>query len=176
MSSLTDTTDAENKSEFLANLNVFRQIEFFSGISMDVMKLFAFLCKRQSYKAGDIIFLQDDDDQCAYYILSGAATLVLKKEGKEYMIREYGPENYLGVLSLMTPMVKQFSLVAKEDTTCIVMTRQAFSKIVDQFPDTPMKIARPIGQRLANAERRCILEFESDNREVLRHLLGVSLI
>lgn len=176
MNSLMDTTDAGNKSEFLANLNVFRQIDFFSGVSMDVMKLFAFLCKRQAYKPGDAIFLQDEDDQCAYYILSGSAKLVLKKDGKEYMIREYGAESYLGVLSLMAPMVKQFSLTATVDTTCIVMTRKAFAKIVDQFPDTLMKIAGPIGQRLANAERRCIMELESENKEVLRHLLGISLI
>ncbi len=176
MNSHTDTTEADNKSEFLANLNVFRQIEFFSGVSMDVMKLFAFLCKRQSYKPGDAVFLQGDDDQCAYYILSGTAKLVLQKDGKEYMIREYGPEGYLGVLNLMAPMVRQFSLVALTDTTCIAMTRKAFAKIVDQFPDTPLKIAGPIGQRLANAERKCIMEFESDNREILRHLLGISLI
>jgi len=176
MNSRMDITDAESKSEFSANLNIFRQIEFFSGVSMDVIKLFAFLCKRQSYKPGDAIFLQDDDDQCAYYILSGAAKLVLKKDGKEYMIREYGAENYIGVLCVMAPMVKQFSLVATADTTCIVMTRKAFSKVADQFPDTVLKIARVIGQRLANAERKCIMEFESEKREDIRNLLGISLI
>ncbi len=176
MNSLMDTPDADNKSEFSANLNIFRQIEFFSGISMDVMKLFAFLCKRQSYKPGDTIFLQDEDDQCAYYILSGAASLVLKKDGKDYRIREYKAESYLGVLSLMAPMVKQFSLAATEDTTCIVMTRNAFSKVADQFPDTPLKIIRAIGQRIATAERKCIMEFESEKNEDIRNLLGISLI
>jgi CRP-like cAMP-binding protein len=171
-----DTTDADNKSEFSANLNVFRQIEFFSGVSTDVIKLFAFLCKRQSYKTGDAIFLQDEDDQCAYYILSGAASLVLKKDEKDYGIREYKAESYLGVLSLMAPMVKQFSLVATEDTTCIVMTRNAFSKVVDQFPDTSLKIIRAMGQRIATVERKCIMDFESEKKEALRNLLGISLI
>jgi CRP-like cAMP-binding protein len=176
MNSLTDTTDTDNKSEFSANLNIFRQIEFFSGVSMDVMKLFAFLCKRQSYKPGDAIFLQDEDDQCAYYILSGAAKLILKKDGKDYGIREYKAESYLGVLSLMAPMVKQFSLVATADTTCIAMTRKAFAKIVDQFPDTPLKIIRAMGQRIAATERKCIMEFEPEKKEDLRNLLGISLI
>lgn len=176
MNSLMDTPDADNKSEFSANLNIFRQIEFFSGVSMDVMKLFAFLCKRQSYKPGDAVFLQDEDDQCAYYILSGAAKLILKKDGKDYGIREYKAESYLGVLSLMAPMVKQFSLTATEDTTCIVMTRKAFAKIADQFPDTPLKIIRAIGQRIAIAERKCIMEFESEKKEDVRNLLGISLI
>lgn len=176
MNSPMNTSDSTDKSEFAANLNVFRQIEFFSGVSVEVMKLFAFLSQRQMYKTGDFIFHQDDDDQCSYYILSGKAKLVLKKEGKEHFIREYQAESYFGVLSLMAPMVKQFSLIATEETSCIVMTRTAFSKVVDQFPDMPQHIARAIAQRVLRAERKCILEFESEEREDLKSLLGISLI
>lgn len=176
MNSPMNTDDSNDKSEFVANLNVLRQIEFFSGFSMEVMKLFAFLCQRQSYKAGDTIFHQDEDDGCSYYLLSGKARLVRKKEGKEYVIREYGDESYFSVLSLMTPMIKQFSLVAMEDTTCMVTTREAFSKVIVQFPDISLIIIRAIGQRVLRADKKCILEFESKDREELKSLLGISLI
>lgn len=176
MNSSMNISDSDEKSEFVANLNAFRQIDFFSGVSIEVMKLFSFLCQRQAYKAGDYIFRQEDDDGCSYYVLSGKAKLVLEKNKTEYLIREYAAESYFGVLNLMTPMVKQFSLMATEDTTCIVMTRQAFSKVVDQFPDTSLKIARSIGQRVMQAERKCILEFEANQRDDLKNLLGVSLI
>jgi len=176
MNSFTNTSNSDNKSEFVANLNIFRQTDFFSGVPLEVIKLFAFLCKRQSYKAGDFIFHQDDDDGCSYYILSGKAKLILTKEGKEYFIREYEPESYFGALSLMTPMVKQFSLIATQDTTCMVMTRKTFSKVVDQFPDITLKITRSIGERVLQAERKCILEFESKGRDDLKNLLGISLI
>jgi CRP-like cAMP-binding protein len=169
-------SDSGEKSEFVANLDAFRQIDFFSGISIEVMKLFSFLCQRLVYKAGDYIFRQDDDDGCSYYMLAGNAKLVLKKRDTEVVIREYGAESYFGVLGLMTPMVKQFSLIATEETTCIVMTRKAFLKVVDQFPDTSFKIARSIGQRIMQAERKCILEFESKEREDLKSLLGISLV
>jgi len=176
MSSFTNTSDSGDKSEFVANLNVFRQIDFFSGVPVEVMKLFASLCKRQSYKTGDFIFRQGNDDECSYYILSGSAKLVFAKEEKEYFIREYEAESYFGVLSLMTPMVKQFSLMATRDTTCMVMSRKAFSKVVDQFPGIPLKIIRSIGQRVLQAERRCMIEFESKQRDDLKSLLGISLI
>jgi len=176
MNSFTNTSNSDNKSEFVANLNIFRQTDFFSGVPLEVIKLFAFLCKRQSYKAGDFIFHQDDDDGCSYYILSGKAKLIFTKEEKEYFIREYEPESYFGVLSLMTPMVKQFSLIATQDTTCMVMTRKTFSKVVDQFPDLPLKITRSIGERILQAEKKCILEFESKGRDDLKNLLGISLI
>ncbi len=171
-----NTDDSEDKSEFASNLSIIRQIDFFSGMSMDVIKLFAFLCKRQSYKSGDTIFRQGDDDQCCYYILSGKANLVLKEDEKEHNIREYKAESYLGVMSLMTPMIKQFSLIAKEDTVCLVMTREAFSKVVDQFPKTPLRITRIIGNRLLQAEKKCITEYESIRKDEVKNLLGISLI
>lgn len=176
MDSLMKTDDPSDKSEFVINLNVFRQIEFFSGISIEGIKLFAFLCQRQSYKTGDYIFRQNEDDGCSYYILSGRTKLVLKKEEKESLIREYEAENYFGMLSLMTPMVKQFSLIAIQDTTCMVMNRKAFSKVVEQFPDIPLKFARSIGQRILQAERKCLIEFELKERDDLKNLLGISLI
>ena len=58
----------------------------------------------------------------------------------------------------------------------MVMTRKAFSKVVDQFPDIPLKIIRAIGQRVFQAEKKCIHEFESKERDDLKNLLGISLI
>ena len=176
MNSGINKNNSKEKSEFTENLNIFRQIDFFSGISIEGIKLCAFLCKRQSYKAGEFIFHQDDDDGCSYYILSGKAKLVLNLEKKEHFIREYEVESYFGVLSLMAPMIKQFSLIATQDTTCMVMSREAFSKVADQFPDIPLKIARSVGQRVLQAERKCILEFESKGRDDLKNFLGISLI
>jgi CRP/FNR family cyclic AMP-dependent transcriptional regulator len=176
MSSPMKTNDSDDKSEFALNLNIIRQIEFFSGLSIEVMKLFALLCKRQSYKSGDVIFYQNEDDHCSYYILSGRAKLVLKNKGKEYFIREYKTEHYFGVLSLMTPMVNQFSLVATQDTICLTMTREAFSKVVDQFPKILLNVTKAIGQRVLMAERKSILEIEEKGMDDLKNLLGVSLI
>ena len=73
-------------------------------------------------------------------------------------------------------MVKQFSLVAAEDTTCMVMNRNAFSKVADQFPDIPMAIIKSIGQRVLQAEKKSMIEFESNRSESIKNLLGISLI
>lgn len=176
MSSLMNTDDSGDKSEFSDNLNILRQIEFFSGLPMEVIKLFAFLCKRQSYNAGDVIFQQDDDDQCSYYVISGSVKLTLTRDGEEEIIKTYTADNYFGVLSLLTPIMKPLSLVAAEDTNCLVMTRTAFSKVVDQFPEITLKITKAIGQRVLQADRKAVMAFEKHKDESLKALLGVSLI
>ncbi len=176
MNSHMNTNDADMPSEFTANLNAFRQIEFFSGMPIEVIKLFAYLCKRQTYKTGDLIFQQGDDDGCSYYILSGNTKLVFKNEEKEHFIREYGAEHFLSIMSLMSPMLKQFSLVAQEDTVCLVMTRESFSKVVDQFPDIPLRMTQAIGNRVLVSEKKAIAEFEAKEKANLKNLLGISLL
>ncbi len=171
-----NTNDSSDKSEFVDNLNIFRNIDFFSGVSIEVMKLFAYLCQRQMYMKDDVIFNQDDDDGKAYYVLSGKTKLIFNSKGKDLLIREFNNDNYFGILSLMTPMVKQFSLIATEDTTCVVMTRKAFSKVVDQFPETPLKIVKTIGQRVLQTERKILMEYETSKNEDIKKLLGISLI
>lgn len=176
MNSPVDTGDMNDKSEFSENLNIFRQIEFFSGLSIEVIKLFAFLCKRQTYKKGDVIFYQDDDDRCAYYVLDGRVQLMLEIEGENHMIRECGAENFFGVIALMSPMMKPLSLIAKEDATCLVMTREAFLKVVDQFPQVPQIIVKTLGQQVLKVDRKAIFEFESGKNDSLKPFLGISLL
>ncbi len=176
MNSPMNTNNTEKKGEFADNLNAFRQIEFFSGMPLEIMKLFAFLCRRQTYQEGDYIFRQDDDDECAYYIVSGRAKLVLQTNGTSHVVREYATEAFLSIMSLMSPIVKQFSLVALEDTECIVMTREAFVKVVDQFPEIPMKMTRAIGHRVVRSEKLAIAEFEAGENADLKNLLGISLL
>ncbi len=171
-----NTDSFEEKSEFAINLELFRHIGFFSKLPVEVIKLFALLCERHIYKRSDYIFHQGEDDGCSYYILSGKAQLLLVKNKKEYFIREYCQEHYFGALSLMVPMVKQFSLVALEDTNCMVMQRDAFSKVIAQFPDIPVKIMQTIGERVLQAEKKCIGVLEENEQDDIKNLLGISLI
>jgi CRP-like cAMP-binding protein len=66
-------------------------------------------------------------------------------------------------------------LVATQDTICLTMTREAFSKVVDQFPQILITVTRAIGQRVLMAERKNILEIEEKGLD-LQSLLGISLI
>ena len=177
MNSLTSENDANKKSEFVHNLEILRQIDFFSGMAPEPMKLFAFLCKRQNYKQGDLIFEQGHDDGMSYYVLSGKAELIWTNKNKEeILIRDYKEESFFGALSLLTPVPKQFSLKAKEDVTCIAFSRKACTKVIDQFPEVTLKIIKSVGAKILNSERKCLFEYETEGIEIIRKHLGISLI
>lgn len=172
----TNSDDTTQTSEFIRNLNILRQIDFFSNVSMEVVKLFAFVCQHQSYEAGETIFTQDEDDGASYRILSGRARLILEKSGQTYEIQEYGPEQFLGTLSLMAPIVKPFSLVALEKVTCLVLTRDAFTKVANQFPEIPLKVMGSFAKKLIQNEKRVIQEYTGSAQDGVKEILGISLI
>ena len=62
--------------EFQNNLNILREIYFFSALPIDTLKVFAYLCTRENFKPGDFLFTQEDDDGQAFYLISGEAALI----------------------------------------------------------------------------------------------------
>jgi len=175
MNSFTNGNNTRVESEFLCNLNKFRQTNFFAGIPPEAVKIIAFLCSREFFQKGDYLFNQNDDDGCAYYILSGRVTLTRMNNNTEIEIKDYGEDSFIGALSIIAPMPRLFSLKAASDTACLVMTREKFSRVLDQFPDITLKIIKALGDKIQDAEKDFIHDFESHGKKI-KNLLGISLL
>ena len=77
MNSNSGKNKSGTSSEYQQNLDILRQIDFFSGLPLEATKVFAYLCSRESCKSGDVIFNQGDEDDRAFYIVSGQARRIL---------------------------------------------------------------------------------------------------
>ena len=88
MNSFTGKSDGGDTSEFQEDLNIFREIYFFAGLPLDMLKLLAYLSTRDTYKPGDVLFEQGDEDDRAYFIIAGQATLEDSTGGQTRPIRD----------------------------------------------------------------------------------------
>ena len=162
-------------SEFQENLNILRQIDFFSTLPLEVNKILAYLCTREKYKQGDYLFQEKDNDDQAYYIIDGETRLVHDDAGEERMIRNYQSGSFFGRLSLLGNMPRLFSMKALSDVTCITLTREKFTKALSQFPDQMPKIIKAVAESVQGWEKR-FLQHGSSNCEACMHNIGVSLV
>ena len=121
--------------EYQENLNQLRQTYFFGGLPLEVLKVFAYLCQREKFKAGDYLFRQGEDDGNAYCILSGQARLERRAAEDLRTLRVVGPGQFIGGLTLLGPTRRLYSLGAVDDTVSIVLSREKFSKTIQQFPE-----------------------------------------
>jgi CRP/FNR family transcriptional regulator, cyclic AMP receptor protein len=162
--------------EFQENLATLREIDFFSELPLDLLKIIAYLCAQEKYQEGDFLINKGEDDGQAFYIISGRAGLMYDSENKEsHMIHEYGPGKFIGGLSLIGKMRRLFSLKAIEDTLCLVLTREKFSKAIAQFPDITPRLFQAVITRILNWEEKMFLE-QGLNSDTINRIAGVSLV
>jgi len=175
MSSNTEKHEPGLSGEFQENLNMLRQINAFSPLPLDTLKVFAYLCRRETFKAGELLLSQGEDDGQAFYIISGTARLSHATGSENLDVAQRGPGDFIGGLSLIGKMPRLFSLRAQTDVTCLVMARNKFAKAVEQFPEIVPKILHAMVERIYRWEKK-FLDGHAANCSECMPRTGVSLL
>jgi len=173
--SLSEKNKQNPSSELQDNLEILRQTYFFSVLPLETLKIFAYLCTREKFRQGEIIFRQDEDDGQAFYIIDGKARLERRDNGDTFEIRGCEAGEFLGGLTLLGETERLFSLKTVTDTTCLVLSREKFSKTMEQFPALLMKICKAVSQQIETWEKRFLADQGDQCGECMRRL-GVTLI
>jgi len=161
--------------EFQENLEILRQTYFFSGLPLETLKIFAYLCTREKFRDGEHIFRQDEDDGQAFYIIDGQARLERTDNGKTFDIRDCKTGEFIGGLTLLGETRRLFSLKSVTDTTCLVLNRGKFLKTMEQFPNLLARICNAVAQSIDTWEDRFLADRGDQCGECMSRL-GVTLI
>jgi CRP-like cAMP-binding protein len=161
--------------EFQDNLEILRQTYFFSGLPLETLKIFAYLCTREVFRQGEHLFRQDEDDGRAFYIIDGRARLERNDNGKKIEIRDYQTGEFLGGLTLLGETRRLFSLKSVTDTTCLVLNRGQFLKTMEQFPNLLARICNAVAKSIDTWEDRFLADRGDQCGDCMGRL-GVTLI
>ena len=176
MRSSPESGDSGSPCEFNQNLRILREIALFAGMPMQVHKLLAYLCSRETFEPGELLFRQGDDDGQAIYIISGAVALIRSDDrGRKVFIAEYTGGDFLGGLSLLAPSPRLFSLEAKTRTVCMMLSRDKFQHAMEQFPQVMPKVIQAIVQRIGDWDKH-LLNNPAMGIENIMAQAGVSII
>jgi len=167
--------DANPSSELEENLEILRQTYFFSGLPLETLKVFAYLCTREKFKKDEYIFRQNEDDGRAFYIISGKAKLEREDNERNKEIRDCDIGEFIGGLTLLGDTGRLFSLKAVVDTVCLVLERERFTKTIEQFPTIMPRIFKAVAKNIDSWEERFLADRADLCGECIVNL-GVSLI
>jgi CRP-like cAMP-binding protein len=95
--------------------------------------------------------------------------------GQELVIRDCEEGEFLGRLALMGTMSRLFSLRARTDMICLTITREKFTKALEQFPDLMPKLIRVIVANIYSWEKRFVAHRTVDCSDCFKEI-GVSLV
>lgn len=166
------TAPSQTPSEYRVNLELLVKIPFFAGSPMELLKVVAYLCRREAFRPGEIVFHQDETGGNAYYILSGTAALM--RDGDQ-PIRTYSEGDFIGSMSLFCDMKRLFTLKASSDLTCLTLSGEKFRKAVERSPETGSRMIKGIVTSIYQWEQT-FMGQHGQGCACCRQYLGISLV
>ena len=121
----------EDKLDFL------RQLPFFKNTPLETVQLYAYLSNKEQYSAGEPIVLQGEPADRFFLIISGEVSICEDHDGREFHLQKLSGKgfNYFGELTLLAEFDWFFSARARTDVTLLSITREAFKKVMEKFPE-----------------------------------------
>lgn len=98
----------------------------------------------QTFKAGEKIFVQDDEGSHMYVVRSGRVNLVASGT----ILENVGPNGTFGEMALLDGSPRSATAVALEPTEVAVIDEHAFLYMVEQNPRLALQLMRRLAQRL----------------------------
>ena len=112
-----------------------RTTPIFSRLSSDDRRKIAEVATVGRFERGDIIFEQESPSDALYAIASGRVKIFkMMPNGKDVILEVFGPGDPLGAVAAYVGRPFPASAAALEDTTCVVIPKVEFFRLLEQHP------------------------------------------
>jgi CRP/FNR family transcriptional regulator, cyclic AMP receptor protein len=125
-----------------------KKVSLFAGIPDAQLQRIANGVKERKFERGAPIVSAGDPGHGFYLIVQGEAEV--KRDGRT--IRKLGPGDYFGELALVRETPRTATVVAKEPTTCLALTRWDFKGILDSNPAIAIRLLETVASRIQEDE------------------------
>lgn len=160
-------------SEYQENLEIVREVPYFSGLELEAQKLLAYLCVREEFAQGTTVFSTGDIDKSAYFIITGKMEAFLPNV--ESPVQTFKENDFVGALTLIGDSKRLFTLKAASDTVCIRLTQNKFEKAREQYPEINNKFLKAAVDKI-NRREEIFLRKYNVNCEGCKSAIGLTLI
>ena len=175
-SSTERSANQQKQTVFKQNLEYLREIKLFQGLDYECLKLLTMLSKQIDLVEGDKVMVQGEDDGCAYLLLNGNLKSSYRLYDRLYQLRDHPPGQFLGGLALLGHAIRLFTVYASEPSSVLRIKRDGFQKVMDQYPDSMVKVAANHAAVLRAWEQELLNQIEDEEQETENRSLGVSLL
>jgi CRP-like cAMP-binding protein len=138
--------DQEDRVRFLANVPLFR------GLRERQLQTLNRRFVSRGYKVGDEIVTQGKGGAGLFILLSGAAEAVrVRRDGSKAVVNTFGPTDFFGELALLDDEPRTASVIAREDTECLVLSQWEFFGALREDPDMAIEVLQELARRFRRA-------------------------
>ena len=111
------------------------------------------LMVQSRYAKDALIVSHEEVGDALFIVVAGRAKAVLLGEsGREIILYLFRPGDFFGEMSLLDNEPRSATVQALEDTSLLVLKREAFHRHIREYPATALSILREMSRRLRRAD------------------------
>lgn len=124
-------------------------IPLFKQLSPSAIEKMSGLMFKESFKAGDTIFLERERGDALYVVDSGKARIWVRDgDGNEVTLSEFKPGDFFGEMSVLDGGKRSANATAVVDTTLHCLRRKDVEGFLVEHPQAALEVIRGFGARL----------------------------
>ncbi len=146
MHSPEQNPEMEGISQLIDTQEFIEKLAVFSGAPDGVSKMFAYLARREKYTKGQVILEQGTECDRCFLIVSGQVDIFQMHHDRRFHLQLLSDDsiNFFGELALLAEFNWFFSARAWTDVVLLSISREAFSKVLERFPDSYQRMVQKI--------------------------------
>src|SRR5882724_2694924 len=132
------------------------KIDFFSGLDEKILRKLSDACIMRQFTKNETIVRQGEMGLGLYLIAKGRVKVDREQGGVRIQVAELGPEQFFGEMSLLDNKPRSATVTGIEDSECVLLTRDSFVRLMNKFPEIPIRMARVLADRLRVANEKLV--------------------
>ncbi len=130
-----------------------RRVSIFSDLDDEALALLEDLVHERTVLKDCCIVGQNEPGDSLFIVARGRAKAVLYGQtGREITLYIFEEGDFFGEMSLIDNQPRSVSVEAQEETTLLVLKRDAFQRFISENPQTALSVLREMSRRLRNAD------------------------
>ncbi len=130
-------------------LSLLRRVSLFEVLSLENLKVLAEKCRRERYTSEEVIVHQGDASTEMYVIESGRVRIEVQPEesSRQFVVGQLESGAFFGEMSLVTGERRTANVIAEQDTSVLVLGRDALHPLMKEFPELAKHMSRALAER-----------------------------
>jgi CRP-like cAMP-binding protein len=138
----------------LTDTELIRKLDFFESLNPKTIQQIAQLCIAREFATEEYIVRQGESGLGLYFITSGRAKVEIERDGMKVVVAELKEGDFLGELSIIDDKARSANVICLEETHCLLLTRDSFSKLLKKHPEIALQMLRSLVSRIRSTNDR----------------------
>lgn len=147
----------------LTDTELIRKLDLFEGLSPRTIQRIAELCIVREFTTDEYLIRQGESGLGLYFITAGRVKVEVERhvevagEGTKLVkvvLNELGEGGVVGEFSIIDDKARSANVICLEDTRCLLLTRDSFSKLLKKYPEIALQMLKSLVSRIRSTNER----------------------